>query len=90
MTDLDRTGSIGETGSPYTILGGKNSARLPAYHRLDLTITYTFRTDLLNGNCGVNFVNVYDNKNILYYDRKTLQTITMLPFLPTAFIKLEF
>ncbi|MFA6467870.1 MAG: TonB-dependent receptor [Bacteroidota bacterium] len=90
FSDIGRNTSIGEPGSPYTILGEKNAARLPAYHRLDLTLTYNVRTDFLNGNCGINIVNVYNNKNILYYDRKTLQSISMLPFLPTAFLKVEF
>lgn len=87
---LGRESVINDEGKPYTILGEKNAARLPTYHRLDITLTYKFQYSSLNGNVGLSLVNVYNSKNILYYDRKTLQSITMLPFLPSAFVKVEF
>ncbi len=88
--DLGRSQFGSSSGRPYSILGEKNASHLPAYHRMDINLTYKFRYSVLNGNFGLNFVNVYNNKNILYYDRKTLQTITMLPFFPSAFIKVDF
>ncbi len=90
IPDLGRDSYIKDEGKPYTILGGKNAARLPTYHRLDITLTYKYQFSGINGNVGLSFVNVYNSKNILYYDRKTLQSITMLPFLPSAFVKMEF
>ncbi len=90
ISDLGRSSFLNDQGKPYSILGDKNSAHLPTYHRLDVTATYKFVLSYLNGNVGISLVNVYNSKNILYYDRKTLQKITMLPFLPTAFAKVEF
>jgi ferric enterobactin receptor len=81
---------VNDQGKPYSILGEKNAAHLPTYHRLDVTATYKFVMKPVTGNVGISLVNVYNSKNILYYDRKTLQKITMLPFLPSAFIKMEF
>lgn len=88
--ELGREPFQGENGRAYSILGEKNTARLPVYHRMDINLTYKYSYDRYTGNFGVNLVNVYNNKNILYYDRKTLQTITMLPFFPSAFVKVEF
>jgi len=48
------------------IIGDKNSARLPAYHRLDLAATYKFK---LGGHplvAGVTVFNLYNRKNIWY------------------------
>jgi len=90
IPDLGRDSFVNDEGKPYTILGGKNAARLPTYHRMDITLTYKYQFERINGNVGLSFVNIYNSKNILYYDRKTLQSITMLPFLPSAFVKVEF
>jgi hypothetical protein len=89
MTGLGRDSFLGEPGTGYMIIGEKNASRLPSYHRLDFTVTYRFHGTFFAGAAGVNIINVYDNRNILYYDRKTAQTLTMLPLLPSAFIKLQ-
>jgi hypothetical protein len=34
-------------------------------------------------------LNVYDRKNIFYFDRKTGKQVNMLPILPTATLKVE-
>jgi hypothetical protein len=90
MQDLFRGSYLGETGEPYIVLGGKNAARLPAYHRLDASAMYRFTTRLTNGYVGVQIVNLYDRKNIFYFDRKTGQRTNMLPFFPSATLALEF
>jgi hypothetical protein len=90
LGDLFRGSYIGETGSPYAILGEKNASRLPAYHRLDASATYRFTIRPVTGSLGIHIVNAYDHKNIFYFDRKTGQQTTMLPFFPTATLTLEF
>jgi hypothetical protein len=90
MQNLFRGSYLGETGNPYIILGGKNAARLPAYHRLDAGISYRFTVQPFTGNVGVNIINVYNQKNIFYFDRKTGQQTTMLPFFPTATLTIDF
>lgn len=88
--DLGRSPLLNDEGSMYISLGEKNAARLPAFHRLDLTLTYRYAAGPVRGDAGLNLINVYDRKNILYYDRKTAQTVHMLPLMPSAFITAEF
>jgi hypothetical protein len=78
-----------ETGEGYTTLGPKNAARLPAYHRLDMSATYRFSIGPVNGNAGFVLINVYDRKNPFYVDRKTGQVTYMISFYPSATITLE-
>ncbi len=79
-----------ETGTPYISLGGKNAARLPAYHRMDVGVAYRFTVGNFKARAGVNIVNVYDHQNIFYFDRSTGQQVNMLPFFPTATLELEY
>ena len=88
--DLFRGYSLGETGKPYAVLGDKDAARLPTYHRLDASATYQFTLRPIKGTAGVHVVNVYDRRNIFYFDRKTGQQINMLPFFPTATLSIEY
>jgi outer membrane cobalamin receptor len=78
-------------GTVFPILGDKNGARLPAYHRLDMTISKSYdlsQTTKLS--IDFNIINLYDNKNIFYYNRDTGERINMLPFMPSFSIGVEF
>ena len=90
IADIFRGPWVSETANPYIRLGDKNAARLPTYHRLDATATYRFKVSSFGGSVGVNIINVYDHKNVFYFDRKTGQQINMLPFFPTATLSLEY
>jgi hypothetical protein len=79
-----------ETGLPYLMLGQKNAARLPAYHRLDANLAYDVTLLGVDISFGLNFLNVYDNKNIFYFDRITGQRVNMLPFFPSAMFTVEY
>ena len=78
-----------ESYSPYTILGSKNLGRLPFYHRLDLNLTKKFKLYFSNIFFSIDVINVYDRKNIFYFERETGKKVNMLPFIPTASFKLE-
>ena len=90
LTDIFRQGYVHQTGDPYTLLGDKNEARLPPYHRLDVSVTYRFNVLPVHGSFGVHVTNVYDQRNIFYFDRTTGQQINMLPFFPTTTLSLEY
>lgn len=90
LQDVFQQPFVGETGNPYAMLGEKNGARLPAYHRLDASATYRFEISSLNGNVGLHIINLYDHKNVFYFDRKTGQRVDMLPFFPTVTLNLEY
>jgi outer membrane cobalamin receptor len=80
-----------ETGEAYLTLGEKNAARLPSYHRLDLSVAFKFTLfGSLNGMIGGQIINVYDSKNMFYFDRKTGQRVDMLHFFPTATVTLQY
>ncbi len=48
------------------VVGAKNGARLPAYHRLDLAVNYDFEIGPGKGTLGLTAFNVYDHQNIWY------------------------
>ena len=48
------------------ILGTKNGARLPAYHRLDLSASYRFPLLGSQSIVGATLFNAYDRQNVWY------------------------
>jgi hypothetical protein len=74
---------------PYAFLGDKNLGRLPAYHRLDLSLIKRFSLSITNIELGVSAVNVYDRKNVFYYNRNSGEIVYMLPFLLTGTLRVE-
>ncbi|MCK5455708.1 MAG: TonB-dependent receptor, partial [Melioribacteraceae bacterium] len=75
----------------------KNANRLPDYHRLDLSITYSFKVrKSYSGDFGLSIYNLYDYTNVWYreYDLDTtpivITDVTMLGITPTLFIKVYF
>lgn len=79
-----------ETGAPYAILGPKNAARLNPYHRLDAGMTYHFEFGQARGSIGAHIMNVYNRKNVFYFERYTGQRIDMIPFFPSATVTFEY
>jgi hypothetical protein len=90
LTDMFRQFYANQPGTPYSILGQKNAARLPTYHRLDASVTYRFNLRTIAGSAGVDIINVYDQKNLFYFDRTTGEQFNMLSFFPSATLTLEF
>lgn len=82
-------GFVSETGKAYTLLGPKNAARLPWHHRMDVSVMYRFSTSVLKGRAGVTIVNLYNRKNVFYFDRTTGRRVNTLPFFPSANIEVE-
>ncbi len=74
---------------PYAILGDRNLGRLPAYHRLDLSLIKRIQLFSTNIEIGASAVNAYDRKNIFYFDRNTGKIVNMLPLLITGTMKIE-
>ena len=74
---------------PYAVLGDRNLGRLPDYHRLDVSLTKRFYLLFTNLEIGASAVNVYNRKNIFYFDRNTGKEVNMLPFLFTGTLKVE-
>lgn len=74
---------------PFTLLSAKNIGRLPDYHRLDLSLSKKFMIGKLKVYIDASALNVYNRKNLFYFRRDTGERVDMLPFLPTATLKVE-
>jgi hypothetical protein len=78
-----------EPTKAYALLDGKNAARLPVYHRLDMSLSKEFVLFFMKMTLEANIMNVYNRKNIFYFDRSTGERINMLPFLPTVSLRVD-
>ena len=93
---LDWTGTEGEDGGYAVVLGDRNSARYPLYHRLDVSFRRTFPKSWGRLTPYVNLVNVYNRKNVLFYfyeynlDPAVRSGISMFPVLPTIGLEVSF
>jgi len=90
----------------YIHVGDKNSSRLPDYHRMDLSASYSFNISKVKNTVGISVFNVYNRKNIRYrrfqiqnFDPETLQPIDaklvqsdiqLLGIVPNFFINISF
>jgi len=81
-----------ENGEIGTIFDDNlNEGRLPYYHRLDASIKKKFflSTNVtLTADASVS--NIYNRKNIFYFDRVRYKRVNQLPILPTAGLSLSF
>lgn len=74
----------GLNGELSILYGPVNQGRLPAYHRLDVSVNRVWK--IKGGGeieLGASILNVYNRKNVFYYNRITQTRINQLPFLPT-------
>ncbi|MGB5847088.1 MAG: hypothetical protein WBH40_01295, partial [Ignavibacteriaceae bacterium] len=89
LQNLNNVGQgVGEF-NPFTILGDRNLGRLPAYHRLDFSLSKRLQVSSLKLMLGVDVINAYNRENIFYYNRETGERVNMLPLMVTAVIKVE-
>ncbi|KAB2844691.1 MAG: TonB-dependent receptor, partial [Melioribacteraceae bacterium] len=87
IRNLERTDIIYNDLFPYTIYGKRNAVRLPDYHRLDINLSKNIDLNFMKLYLSVSVINVYDRKNIFYYEKETGKRVNMLPFLPTASVR---
>lgn len=94
---LDWTGDDQDaTGGYGVVLGDRNSSRYPTYHRLDLSFRRTFDKSWGSLTPYLNLVNVYNQRNVLFYffeyeqDPPVRSGISMFPVLPTIGLEVTF
>ncbi|MCC5907151.1 MAG: carboxypeptidase regulatory-like domain-containing protein [Balneolaceae bacterium] len=78
-----------ELGVPRIIMDRPYNARLPVFHRLDISAGRQFRLQETRLNIQAGAVNLYNRANIFYYDVSTHRRIDQLSFAPYLSIKLE-
>ncbi len=91
ITGLDTDILTGNPGLGLIYANTRNSGLLPAYHRMDISLKRKFelgRHTALEANISV--TNVYDRKNIFYFDRVRYQRIDQLPVLPSMGLTFMF
>lgn len=88
LTFDPRTGN----GSLGLILhNARNAGRLPAYHRMDVSLKRNLSIGkYLNLEAVVAVTNLYNRDNIFFYDRVSNRRINQLPVLPSLGITLRF
>lgn len=68
-----------------------NTGRLPYYHRLDISLKRTFYiSERTKAETYVSIVNVYNRRNIFYFDRIRYTRVDQLPIIPAAGLSLSF
>ncbi|HIF07933.1 MAG TPA: hypothetical protein EYQ64_13580 [Gemmatimonadetes bacterium] len=78
------------------VLEERNSSRYPTYHRLDASFRKTFDKSWGRLTPYVNLVNVYNQRNVLFYffeyerDPATRSGFSMFPVLPTFGLEMRF
>ena len=80
--------SNGQMGILY---GGLNSQRLPDYHRMDVTISKSWKManhQVLDLSFAA--TNVYNRANIFYYDTPKAERVNQLPIMPTLMLGYAF
>lgn len=73
--------------------GQKNQVRSPAYHRLDINLTYRATTGPLRHRFKVGVYNVYDRKNIAYYQQDSdgnLEAVKAVGLTPSVQYEIRF
>lgn len=76
-------------GQPRVLFDKPYQGRLPTYHRLDVSVAYTFQTKRLDLMLQAGGINLYDRDNLFYYDVFELRRIDQLPLTPYVSIKVE-
>lgn len=74
-----------ENGDPGILYGELNARRLPNYHRVDLSVSKTFKiqeNQVLEISAGA--TNILNYQNIFYYDRDENKRVDQLPIMPTV------
>ncbi|MGE5435657.1 MAG: TonB-dependent receptor plug domain-containing protein, partial [Syntrophothermus sp.] len=74
---------------PVTYWSETNNKRLPYYHRLDLSISKDFRISKADVSLGASIINAYNQKNVFYFNKDSGEKVYMLPFFPSATLKVK-
>ncbi|MEM6335384.1 MAG: TonB-dependent receptor [Bacteroidota bacterium] len=76
-------------GTSRVIYERPYEGRLPAYHRLDLSIERAFTFDRATLRLQAGTINLYDRANLFYFDLFTVRRVDQLPLVPYLSVKVE-
>lgn len=75
-------------GTPRLLYEKPYRARLPAYHRLDVSLKRTFDLDGVDLTAKAGAINLYDRQNLFYFDLFTHRRVDQLPLVPFLAVEL--
>ena len=78
-----------DPGQTRLLYAERGSARLPAYHRLDLWFERFIERGRYRSTIRVGVMNVYNRKNLFYFDLLTFRRVDQFPLLPSVGFSLE-
>ncbi len=85
------TDYVSENGQIGFIYGELNGERLPDYHRLDFTLKHWIEfVNMSRMEFVFTITNVYNRKNIFYFDRIGHREVYQLPFMPSFGMSYKF
>lgn len=76
-------------GTPRLLFEKPYRARLPTYHRLDVSLERSFRWEFMTFTTKAGVINLYDRQNLFYFDLFTQRRVNQLPFVPYLALKVE-
>lgn len=86
--NTDYTTANGDIGILYA---DYNTGRLPDYHRMDVALKKSIKfTKTQSMEINLSVVNVYNRKNIFYFDRVNFVRVDQLPILPSLGLNYRF
>ena len=76
-------------GIPRLLYEKPYRARLPAYHRLDVSLQRSFDLDAADLTTKAGVINLYDRQNLFYFDLFTQRRVDQLPLVPYLAVEVE-
>jgi hypothetical protein len=92
LSDGITTDYLSENGELDVIFDeDRNNGRLPYYHRLDISLKKHFKiSKYTRVEAVASITNLYDRKNIFFFDRVRYERVNQLPILPSLGVTLFF
>ena len=89
--DVPRQNPLRDAGNRRVLFSEPYGERMPAYHRLDISLEKTFEvSERFSIDVQAGVLNIYNRENIFYYDVNTLSRINQIPRMPYISIGTEF
>ena len=76
-------------GTPRLLYEKPYRARLPTYHRLDVSLERAFNLSSANVTAKAGAMNLYDRSNLFYFDLFTQRRVDQLPLVPYLAVEIE-
>lgn len=94
---LQQSTYLGAEGQSINYYGNRNSYRMRAYHRLDISYTTTKKTKWGERSWSIGFYNLYNRKNPFYMDighdkqgHKKFIQVSLFPIIPSISYRFKF